>query len=475
MQYNNQESREEGKFRLVKFFAWASFIVIVIFSFPFSVVLSQQAKETLLTSYENSALLVGKNLNHQVFQSFVLPVIRRYGMIKLSDPEQYELMDQVVRNTIHGFNVDVVNVYDISKGVIAYSTDPKLSGFKTIESEGYKKAMAGENSTSVTSSRYDLWGLGIDILGGERKIRTYIPFRGIDPYSWQGYVGGVFELIQDISHEYQSLVRFQYLIFGLSIVIMGFIFLALLLIVHKAEKMIDERVRTQRELEAQLHQKERLAALGEMVAAVSHEIRNPLGIIHSTAELLGGMPGANASQKQLSQVITEESTRLNRIVTEFLDFARPQTPHLEQCDLKEIIEKNLLFIAPELEKRKIEVSHNLDGKSVMITGDRGLLYRAFLNILINASQAIDNGGHIGVTLWEAPGLCRIEIEDSGSGIKPENIKKIFNPFFTTKEKGSGLGLPIVQKIVEAHNGSISVESTEGKGTRVKISLPRQGV
>jgi signal transduction histidine kinase len=263
-------------------------------------------------------------------------------------------------------------------------------------------------------------------------------------------VGGVFELIQDISHEYQSLVRFQYLIFGLSIVIMGFIFLALLLIVHKAEKMIDERVRTQRELEAQLHQKERLAALGEMVAAVSHEIRNPLGIIHSTAELLGGMPGANASQKQLS-------------------------PHLEQCDLKEIIEKNLLFIAPELEKRKIEVSHNLDGKSVMITGDRGLLYRAFLNILINASQAIDNGGHIGVTLWEAPGLCRIEIEDSGSGIKPENIKKIFNPFFTTKEKGSGLGLPIVQKIVEAHNGSISVESTEGKGTRVKISLPRQGV
>jgi len=470
----DQAAREVGKFRLVKFFAWASFIVIVIFSFPFSVVLSQQAKETLLASFQNSAVLVGKNLNHQVFQSFVLPVINRYGRIKLSDAEQYELMDQLVRNTIHGFNVDVVNVYDISKGVIAYSTDQKLIGVKVIESEGYKKAMAGENSSSTTSTRYDLWGLGIDLLGGERKIRTYVPFRGIDPYNFQGYVGGVFELIQDISPEYQSIVRFQYLIFGLSLLIMGLIFVALLLIVHKAEKMIEERVRTQRELETQLHQAERLAALGEMVAAVSHEIKNPLGIIHSTAELLGGTPGSNDSQKRLSQVITEESTRLNRIVTEFLDFARPQVPNLDRCDLKEILEKNLFFLGPELEKRIIEVHHNLDGKSLVLMADRGLLYRAFLNILINAFQAIQDGGRIDVTVREVSDRYHVEIEDSGSGIRSENLNKIFNPFFTTKEKGSGLGLSIVQKIIEAHQGSVTIESTEGKGTKVEISLPRQG-
>jgi two-component system sensor histidine kinase HydH len=465
---------EEKKFRLVKFFSWASFIVIVIFSFPFSIVLSQQAKETLLTSYEDSALLVGKNLNHQVFQNFVLPVISRYGKIKLSDTEQHDLMDQVVRNTIHGFNVDVVNVYDISKGVIAYSTDPKLFGLKVVESEGYKKAMAGENSSSITSSRYDLWGLGIDLLGGERKIRTYIPFRGIDPYSWQGYVGGVFELIQDISQEYQSIVRLQYTIFGLSILIMGLIFLALLLIVHKAEKMIEERAKTQRELEAQLHQAERLAALGEMVAAVSHEIKNPLGIIRSTAELLGSMPGAHDNQKRLSRVITEESTRLNKIVTEFLDFAKPQVPRFEQCDLKEIVEKNLLFLSPELEKRRIEVHHNLDGKSLVLMADHGLLYRAFLNVLINASQAIQDDGRIDVTVREEPDRYCAVIEDSGSGISVDSMKKIFNPFFTTKEKGSGLGLSIVHKIIEAHHGTINIESTEGKGTRVEISLPRQG-
>jgi two-component system, NtrC family, sensor histidine kinase HydH len=466
--------RGEGKFRLVKFFAWASFIVIVILMFPFSMVISQQAKETLLISYENSAVLVGKNLNYQVFQGFVIPAINRYGMIRLSDEEQYELMDRVVRNTIHGFNVDVVNVYDIAKGIVAYSTDTKLFGMKALESEGYKKAMVGESASSITSSRYDLWGLGIDLLGGERKIRTYIPFRGIDPYTWQGYVGGVFELIQDISEEYQAIVKLQYLIFGLSILIMGLIFLALLLIVHKAEKMIDERSRAQRDLEAQLHQAERLATLGEMVAAVSHEIKTPLGIIRSTAEFLGGMPNTDDSQKRLSSVITEESTRLNRIVTEFLDFARPQTPNLELCDLKDILEKNLLFLGPELQRRGVRLSHNLDGRSLTLMGDHGLLYRAFLNILTNAYQAVPDGGRIDVTVQEASANYYVTIEDSGSGISLENMNRIFNPFFTTKEKGSGLGLAIVKKIIESHQGFILVESAEGKGTKVNISLPRKG-
>jgi two-component system sensor histidine kinase HydH len=471
----HEVTREGGKqFRLVKFFAGASFIVIVIFSVPFSMFLSQQAKETLLKNYEDSAVLIGKNLNHQVFQNFVIPAIVRYGKIKLSDTEQYELMDRVVHNTIHGFNVDVVNVYDIAKGVIAYSTDPKLYGLKVVESEGYKKAVMGENSSSITSSRYDLWGLGIDILGGERKIRTYVPFRGVDPYTWQGYVGGVFELIQDISQEYRSIVKFQYLIIGFSVLIMGLIFLALLLIVHKAEKMIQERAMAQRELETQLHQAERLAALGEMVAAVSHEIKNPLGIIRSTAEFLGGMPNTAEAQRRLSSVITEESTRLNRIVTEFLDFARPQIPNLERCDLKDIIEKNLLFLRPELEKKGITVHHNLDGRSLLFQADYGLLYRAFLNVFINATHSIDDGGSIEVTVQEEPGSYHVAIEDTGSGISPENMKKIFNPFFTTKEKGSGLGLSIVKKIIEGHQGSVSIDSIEGKGTSVKISLPRQG-
>jgi len=475
MQGASQNFGSEGKqFRLVKFFAWASFIVILIFSFPFSMFISQKAKEILLTSYENNAILVGENLNHQVFQNFVIPVNWRYGGIRLRDKEQSELMDKIVQNAIHGLNVDLVNVYDIGKGVIAYSTDPDLIGKKERESLGYKRAIQGERSSGLISTRDEFWGLGIDFMGGKKTLRTYIPFRVENPYTGLIGIGGVFELIQDMSKQYESIVKFQYLVFGLSILIMGLIFLALLLIVHKAERMIEQRALEQRELESQLHLAERLAALGEMVAGISHEIKNPLGIIRSTAELLGEMPDASDTQKRLSGVIKEESTRLNQIVTEFLDFARPQVPNLHECQLEEIIEKNLSFIRPELEKKGIQVHENLNGRSFRLKADHDLLYRAFLNILINAIHSMQDGGTIGIKVEEVRDAYQIEFEDTGCGISEENVDKIFNPFFTTKEKGSGLGLSIVRKIIEGHRGTIDIKSVEGRGTKVQVQLPRRG-
>lgn len=464
----------EGKqFRLVKFFAWASFIVLLIFSFPFSVVISQKAKGILLSSYENYALLVGQNLNHQVFQNVVIPAYRRYGQIKLREKEQYELMDRVVRNTIHGFNVDLVNIYSIGESVIAYSTDPDLIGHKVQASTGYHKAVKGESSSRLILSSFELWGLGIEVMGGTRKLRTFIPFRDVDPFTGdKGYIGGVFELIQDLTPQYESLVKFQFLVFGLSILIMGLIFLALLLIVHKAEKVIEQRALERRELQEQLNQAERLAALGEMVAGVSHEIKNPLGIIRSTAELLGGMPHADDTQKKLSGVITEESTRLNQIVTEFLDFARPQVPHLHPSDLSDIIEKNLAFLEPELKKKDVEIHHDLDGRAFDLIADHDQLYRAFQNLLINALQAMNSGGKIDISVGKDKGGYLIEIQDTGCGIAPENLKKLFNPFFTTKERGSGLGLSIVKKIIEGHSGSIAIESRENQGTKVLVRLPK---
>ncbi|MBW1928213.1 MAG: GHKL domain-containing protein [Deltaproteobacteria bacterium] len=462
-------------FRLVKFFAYASFVVLLLFSFPFSVIVAQKAKDMLMKSHENYALLLGQNLNYQVFQNFVIPVVTRYGKIKLREKEQYELMDRIVKNTIHSYNVDLVNIYDINKGVIAYSTDPRLLGKKVRESLGYRKAMMGQNSSRLISGGGDLWGLGIELIGGEKKLRTYIPFRGIDPFVGDmGYILGVFEIIQDLTKPYRSIVKFQYTIFGLSLLIMGLIFLALLLIVHKAEMTIEERAREQRQLEAQLHQAERLAALGQMVAGISHEIRNPLGIIRSTADLLGGLPNADETQKKLSGVIVEESSRLNNIVTEFLDFARPQRPNLQDCSLTEIIHKNISFLEPELKKQQVVVKQNLDSSPYRIKADPEMLYRAFLNIFINAIHALEGKGIINVTGKEDKGHCIIQIQDSGCGISEENLGRVFNPFFTTKEKGTGLGLSIVRKIVEVHEGTITIESQKGRGTIVTVSLPKDG-
>ena len=469
----NQNTRAEGKqFRLVKFFAYASFIVLILFSFPFSVLISQQAKDILMKSYENYALLVGENLNHQVFQNFSIPVSRRYGHISLREKGQYELLDRVVRNTIHGFNVDIVNIYAIRQGVIAYSTESRALGKKVKTSPGYDKAVNGEHSSGVLAKGDNFWGLGIERIGGEKKLRTYIPFRGVNPFTGENEIFGVFELIQDMTREYRSIVKLQYFIFGLSTLIMGLIFVALILIVRKAERIIGERAREQRELEAQLNQAERLAALGQMCAGVSHEIRNPLGIIRSTAELMGSIDGSNDSQKKLSGVIIEESSRLNDIVTEFLDFARPLKPNLQDCYLEEVLDKNLQFLKPELDKKKIAIHHNLEGRSLKLRADPQLLYRTFLNIFVNAVQSIENGGTITVNVEEARNHYTVRIEDTGYGISRENLSKIFNPFFSTKEKGSGLGVSIVRNIIEGHGGTIRIESEEGAGTKVMIELPR---
>ena len=221
-----------------------------------------------------------------------------------------------------------------------------------------------------------------------------------------------------------------------------------------------------------LHQAERLAALGEMVASVSHEIKNPLGIIRSTSELLGEMPEADETHKRLSRVITGESTRLNQIVTEFLDFARPEVPNLGDCHLEDIIERLISSMRPELDKRGITVNDNLNGRSLKLFADQELLYRAFLNIFINATESMEDGGGIVIKVEKERDLYCIEFEDTGCGISEENANRVLEPFFTTKHKGSGLGLSIVKKIVEAHSGMIDIQSREGEGTKIMVRLPR---
>ncbi len=480
MSFLNKKAAKKGKqFRLVKFFAYASFVVFIVFSLPFSMVISQQAKDILMRSHETYALLLGENLNYQVFQNFVLPVTQQFGKMRLREKQQQALMDRIVRNTTHSFKIDLVNMYDINQGVIAYSTDPGLIGKKVRESLGYKKAVMGQNSSRLVSGGDGMWGTGIQRLGGEKKLRTYIPFMGVGPFLGEtGHVLGVFELIQDLTKEYEALVRFQYLIFGMSILIMGMIFVALLFIVHKAEKTIAERAREQRELETQLNQSERLAALGRMIAGVSHEIRNPLGIIRSTAELMGSMSTGNESQAKLSGLIVEESNRLNNIVTEFLDFARPQAPHLQDCDLDEILAKNMTFLQMALETKKISLRNNLPHRPLPLRADPQLLYRSFLNIFMNAIQAMENAGTLSVGVSEVKDQYRVVIQDDGGGIREKDLKKIFDPFFSTKDKGSGLGLSIVRNIIEGHRGRIWIESHHKEsaarktGTRVFIQLPK---
>jgi two-component system, NtrC family, sensor histidine kinase HydH len=465
--------RDLDTFGLVKFFSLPGFIVFVIFTAILTVLLTLRSQQMALKKNEDYLILLAANLNHQIYQQFVLPTaFEKGGRITLSDPEQSKRLDEVVRNTIHGFHVEQLNQYD-QEGVFSYSTAKLPLGKKCLDDPGVRQALAGENYFELPG-----YSALLSILwpthSNTHTLRAYIPFRLEDKLIPQsGPVVGVFEITQNISGDFAEIAKFRFIILGTLVVIMGLLFLVLRQIVKQAGFILERRQEVQRNLEAQLHQSERLAALGEMTAGVAHEIRNPLGIISSTAELLQARLARYEPNNRLAKIIVDESNRLNEKVTEFLDFARPRIPNLRSCDLEGVIDRSLEFLEPEIDRLGITIQrqYQLDGRPLAVDPD--LLHQAFLNILLNAIQALQTGGELTVSTSPGPGGRGGEIRfaDNGEGIAPDDLKKILNPFFTTKEKGSGLGLPIVKSIVEAHQGTLTINSTMGEGTCITISLP----
>jgi two-component system sensor histidine kinase HydH len=466
MQQLKEQLTRTKPFRLVKYFSFTSFLAVLVFTAVLSAFIIQRAKAVFLKKTEESAHILAANLNHQVFYQFVIPTAMKYGQIQLRNPDQFELLDKVVRATIHSFKVDEVIIYSPT-GVVTYSTKPSMLGRKHKMGRELEAALGGQVASRIIS-REPGWPLAF--FPEERKLKTLIPFRAETPLSPEmGPVLGVFEITQDLTEDYRSFTSFQYQVVGFSVVVMGLLFLVLRAIVIRAERIIDRNWLEQKRLEEQLNQAERLASLGEMVAAVSHEVRNPLGIIRSTAELLKKKLEGGAAR--LADVIMEEANRLNGIVTEFLDFARPQVPRKAPCRPRDVLGRNIEFLRPEIEKHDIELVAALDGDAE-VQADAGLLYRAFLNVLVNAVQAMPEGGRL--TLQSAPapgGGVVVSVADTGCGIPEEKLRKVWNPFFTTKDKGSGLGLPIVKNIIESHGGHVEIESAEGRGTRVTMTIP----
>jgi signal transduction histidine kinase len=168
----------------------------------------------------------------------------------------------------------------------------------------------------------------------------------------------------------------------------------------------------------------------------------------------------------------EESSRLNLIITDFLNFAKPRPPHRAACRLEDILEKNIVFITPQIQDQGYIIVKNFARHLPEIQADSDMLYQAFLNIFMNAIQAMPEGGKIQVSIQSADSIITVCIEDEGSGVPDDLLERVWDPFFTTKEKGTGLGLGIVKNIIESHNGSIRVKNRkEGPGVRVIIELP----
>ena len=235
-----------------------------------------------------------------------------------------------------------------------------------------------------------------------------------------------------------------------------------------------------------MKERDRLAALGEMAAGLAHEIRNPLGAIKGAAQLLvgpDGTPVANSSHEvgEFLSIIIDETNRLNRVVSQFLDYARPYKGEPAEVDVNEVVRRTAQLFETQEAARGIAVELRLDDSLPKIRGDAEQLRQVFLNLGLNAMQAMGEGGKLAISTARRSGRRRIDagasievrFRDTGPGIAREHMKNLFIPFFTTKEKGTGLGLPISQRIVTQHGGTIEVRSDLGQGATFTVLLPEE--
>ena len=241
---------------------------------------------------------------------------------------------------------------------------------------------------------------------------------------------------------------------------------------QQMEDKIQKTTADLRKTEAQLIRSEKLAALGQLSAGIAHEIRNPLTsiniLIHS---LTANLPTEDSRWEDL-KVIEEEILRINEIVDQFLRFARPASPLFEKTNLVPIFEEILQLLRPQIEQGKIAVKKEF-GPLPLITVDKEQIKQVILNLLMNAIQAMPGGGelNLGGRFSQDGRWVELTILDSGIGIPQGDLEKLFDPFFSTKDGGIGLGLSIAHRIIDQHHGKIEVESTPGKGTLFTISLP----
>jgi two-component system sensor histidine kinase AtoS len=227
-----------------------------------------------------------------------------------------------------------------------------------------------------------------------------------------------------------------------------------------------------KQLQRQIMRADRLSALGELVAGIAHDIRNPLTSIRGFMQYLQKSSDP-ADWRQYGPLIIREVDGLNRIIGELLEFAKPYPPRYGLVQVNDLISEMLLLVKKRADAQSIRIDVRLDPSLPYIEADGEQLKQVLLNLIINACQAITDKGIITVsTEMESHDWMVTHVSDNGVGIAPENLERIYDPFFSTKPAGTGLGLAVVQRILNGHRGRIEITSEPGRGTDVKISLPR---
>ena len=312
--------------------------------------------------------------------------------------------------------------------------------------------------------RWSLWGLFAGALMGLGDLLAFLSF-GLE-MNWAG----------------QSVMTEVMILFILTYGILGFVIGKLM--EARAQARADAQT-----IETQLHaleasqrialQNEKLAAIGRLAAGIAHEVRNPLGVIRASASMVREHFTSGEEAYRACDFIREEIDRLNGLITSLLNFARPAELRLQPVAIEQVIDKALHLTSDELQRRGITLTRESTGTLPPVLADPDLVAQVVFGLLVNAAEAIDQNGLIIVRTVSEQNEVGVEVIDTGPGILPTDNERIFEPFFTTKPTGTGLGLPMAARIVQAHGGTIEVVTDKGVenkniGARFRIRLPLQG-
>lgn len=508
-----------SRFRLMLFYPITSFMVIAIVSFSVGKILSINEKQELIERSETYAGFIISNLNKVMYDEFFFPLIEKDKGIDLENNQEHFLkLDKVIKKSIYGYNIKKVYLYDKNRHII-YSTIPKHMGFALQEGENPQLDSALNGVAASILRPPGQTDYRSEVVG-ETLLESYYPiFEFANDTRQKGRQVGAMEIYQDMVGLNQQISTAQHKTTLITAASMGILFISLILIVNKgaliirlrtkqlgeAKEHLEERVSERtKEIEAaydklkftqnKLIQSEKMAGIGKFAAGIAHEINNPLASIVSCAEGLLGRVGSDVGSKdgiskikisaddldifpEYLQIICSESFRCKATISKLLNFARQTEPKMAEMNINSVIQESVTIIKHQINLHKKRITINLTADPVIVIGDEHQLKQVFLNVLINASDAVGDEGEIIITTELQDDNILFKCKDNGNGINSDDLKKIFDPFFSTKRvgKGTGLGLSICYGLIKAHNGNIDASSAgEGKGAIIEITLPFKG-
>ena len=487
LKYTQPDDTTSLPLGVARFLSWISLFLILACNILLSVLITNQAKDTMLQKQKDFALLTAESVNYQIYRRYSIPLSLGGKALVYQDRPQFEPLEQVINSAMQGAKIAYVRIYGYNS-TVTFSTLPSELGKKDIAPPQIAKVRNTDKPDFEIVSKIPAWRSMFSLYPAPESYMLRVTFplntqNRLLSFEGDGPKLDVLEFSQDITSDYESIIRFQWSILGMAVVSSLILFALLQVFIKRAEKALQERMYEKELLEKELHQSEKLASMGRVVSSIAHEIRNPLGIIRSSAELVLRRqkkedecnPNANNNSTALIEAIHDEACRLSTTITDFLDYARPKVLSCQPVELNTIVDQALIFLGNSLAENNIQTKKDMPAE-VLVSGDKDLLYRAIYNIVANSAQALNQNGEITVRAQINEDNVMLDITDNGPGFSEEALQKALDPFFTTKDGGTGLGLAIVQSIIISHKGTITLSNQQEEGAplgaKVQIVIPR---